>query len=86
MRLMIVAERPEPLWLALRIVQVVLHSPSGASSEPKRLRLLVERQESGVDENVPELPDLRRLSRLHLCNDWRATRLGGTLDLLKAHS
>jgi hypothetical protein len=32
--------------------------------------LLVEHQKSGVDESVPEFPYLRRLSRLHLCNDW----------------
>ena len=63
MRLMTAADRPEPLWLALRMVQV------GASSEPKRLGLLVEGHKPRVYERLPEFPDLRGLSRFHFCND-----------------
>src|SRR5215471_1378131 len=51
------------------------NGPGCASSEPKRLRLLVEREESSVDESVPEFPYLRRLSRLHLCNDGARNRV-----------
>jgi hypothetical protein len=45
------------------------NSPGCASSEPKRLRLLVESQTSGVNESVPEFPDLGRPSRVHLYSD-----------------
>ena len=61
MRLMTAAHRPEPLWLALRMVQV--------ASEPKRLGLLVEGHKPRVYERLPEFPDLRGLSRFHFCND-----------------
>ena len=39
--------------------------PGSASTEPKRFGLLIEREESGSDEGVPEFPDFARLSRLH---------------------
>jgi hypothetical protein len=41
----------------------------------------IARHKSGVNESVPEFPYLRRLSRLHLCNDWLAPFfLQGTLS------
>jgi len=38
--------------------------PRGASTEPKRIGLLVECEESLADEGVPELPDFARLASL----------------------
>ena len=42
------------------------YDPGRASTEPKRLGLLVECAESLEDESVPQFPDLARLFRLHL--------------------
>ena len=42
------------------------YGPGRASTEPKRLGLLVECEESLEDESVPQFPDLARLFRLHL--------------------
>jgi len=41
------------------------NGPRGAPTEPKRIGLLVECEESFADEGVPELPDFARLSDLH---------------------
>ena len=56
MRLMTDAERPEALWSAFK------DGPGRASTEPKRLGLLVQCKPIG-DKSVAELPDLVRLSR-----------------------
>jgi hypothetical protein len=40
-------------------------SPGGASTEPKRVGLPVERKESGNDEDILKFTDLRRLSILY---------------------
>ena len=39
------------------------YGPGRASTEPKRLGLLIECEESLGDECIPEFPDLARLSR-----------------------
>jgi hypothetical protein len=40
------------------------NGPRGASTEPKRIGLLVKCEESLADEGVPDLPDFARLSNL----------------------
>src|SRR5712691_11262807 len=51
--------------------------PGGASSEPKRLGLLIECEESRSDKSVPEFPDFGRLLLSHVCtpSEWISARL-----------
>ena len=57
--------------------------PRGASTEPKRIGLLVEREESLADESVPELPDLARLLLLHFRNCATAATLQRRLAMCR---
>ena len=58
MRLIIDADRPEALWLALRIVQAVLR-------DSQELGLLVQREEACGFDRLSQFPDFGGLARLH---------------------
>ena len=49
--------------------------PRGASTEPKRIGLLVDRDESRADEGVPKLSDFARLADLHSHKPTRSVPL-----------
>src|SRR5262249_25352753 len=58
-RVIMAADRPELLWLAFRMVQVVLRESPSA-------RACISRVGKDINERVSNLPNLARLPQLHV--------------------
>ena len=63
MRSMTAAESP------IAFVTRFENGPCAAARKVKRVGLVVKRAQSHIDQNLPQLPDLGRLARLHLGDD-----------------